>query len=317
MADGVNGSRPDRSRLRPELRTMLEAIDGLPPVDFATLPPALERVGSGERLGALKGHVEPVTRIEEASFVSDGETIPARIYRPAGATGTVLFIHGGGWVVGSLDTHDNSCRILANAANCNVVSVGYRKAPEHRFPAGINDVRAGLDWLLRDAGRLDLDVSKLVISGESAGGNLAAVLAIHARDKGIKLAGQALIYPVIDTSMSSESYRLFASGFYLSAAAMNWFIGHYAAETDRAHADIVPLNANLSGLAPAFVATVDHDPLRDEGRAYAGALIAAGVDTTFLEIPGAVHGLWVMNGVTPASRILIKRTAEWIRGRLG
>ena len=297
---------------------MLEALDGLPPVDFTTLPPALERAGSEERLGALKGEIEPVSRIDNLTFPSDGEAIPVRIYRPAGAAGTVLFIHGGGWVVGSLDTHDNSCRILANTAKCNVVSVGYRKAPEHRFPAGVNDVKAGLDWLLRETATLDLDVANLVLCGESAGGNLAAVLAIHARDRGIKLAGQALIYPVIDTNMDSESYRRFANGFYLSAGAMNWFITHYAAPADRTHPDIVPLNAaTLSGLAPALITTADHDPLRDEGRAYAAALIAAGVDTTFIEIPGAVHGLWVMNAITPASRELIERTAEWIRGRLG
>ena len=297
---------------------MLEEIDGLPPVDFATLPPALERAGSEQRLSALKGDIEPVTHVDDLTFPSDGVDIPVRLYRPAGATGTVLFIHGGGWVVGSLDTHDNSCRILANTAKCNVVSVGYRKAPEHRFPAGLNDTRAGLDWLLREASALGLDTTKLVICGESAGGNLAAILAIHARDKGIPLAGQALIYPVIDTSMGSDSYRLFANGFYLSAGAMDWFIGHYAAEGDRAHPDIVPLHAeSLANLAPAFIATADHDPLRDEGRAYAAALINAGVDTSFVEIQGVVHGLWVMNGVTPASRALIERTASWIRSRLG
>ena len=138
------------------------------------------------------------------------------------------------------------------------------------------------------------------------------MLAIHARDKGIRLAGQALIYPVIDTAASTQSYSDFASGFYLSAGAMNWFIRHYAPEDMRKHPDVVPLGADLHGVAPAFVATADHDPLRDEGRAYAAALVSVGVDTTFVEIRGAVHGIWVMNGVSGAGRELIRSTSKWI-----
>jgi len=295
---------------------MLEALDNEPPVDFSTLDPVEERAASEIRLRDLAGSPEPVAAIEERSFCSDGAEIPARIYRPAGAVNTVMFIHGGGWVVGSLDTHDGSCRMLANRTGQNVVSIGYRKAPEHRFPAGVRDCEAGLDWLLRDGGSLGLDTSRLVISGESAGGNLAAVLAIHARDRGISLAGQALISPVIRTDMASGSYRQFNSGYFLAAAAMAWFIRHYADPSDLAHPDIVPLRARtLNGLPPAFLATVDHDPLRDEGRAYAAALVSAGVETTFVEITGAVHGIWVMSGVTSASRELIERTAAWIRER--
>jgi acetyl esterase len=295
---------------------MLEALDDDPPVDFSTLDPVEERAASEVRLRALAGSPEPVAAIEECSFNSDGGKIPARIYRPAGAVNTVMFIHGGGWVVGSLDTHDGSCRMLANRTGQNVVSIGYRKAPEHRFPAGVRDCEAGLDWLMRDGGAIGLDTSRLVICGESAGGNLAAVLAIHARDRGIPLAGQALISPVIGTDMASESYRQFDSGYFLTAAAMAWFIRHYADPSALAHPDIVPLRAKaLNGLAPAFLATMDHDPLRDEGRAYAAALVSAGVDTTFVEFTGAVHGVWVMNGVSSAGRELIERTAAWIRER--
>jgi acetyl esterase len=285
-------------------------------VDFSTLDPVVERAASEIRLRDLAGSPEPVAAIEECTFNSDGAEIPARVYRPAGAVNTVMFIHGGGWVVGSLNTHDCSCRMLANRTGQNVVSIGYRKAPEHRFPAGVRDCKAGLDWLLRDGGSIGLDTGRLVISGESAGGNLAAVLAIHARDRGIPLAGQALISPVISTDMASESYRQFDSGYFLGAAAMAWFIRHYADPSDLAHPDIVPLRAKtLDGLAPAFLATMDHDPLRDEGRAYAAALVSAGIDTTFVEFAGAVHGVWVMNGVSSAGRELIERTAAWIRER--
>ena len=295
---------------------MLEALDNSPPVDFSTLDPVEERAASEMRLRDLAGSPEPVAEIEERSFCSDGAGLPARIYRPAGAANTVMFIHGGGWVVGSLDTHDGSCRMLANRTGCNVVSIGYRKAPEHRFPAGVRDCEAGLNWLLRDGSSMSLDTSRLVVCGESAGGNLAAVLAIHARDRGIPLAGQVLIYPVISTDMASGSYREFDSGYYLGAAAMGWFIRHYVDPSDLAHPDVVPLRARtLKGMPPAFLATVDHDPLRDEGRAYAAALVSAGVDTTFVEFTGAVHGIWVMSGVTSACGELIERAAAWIRER--
>jgi acetyl esterase len=296
---------------------MLEELDASPPVDFDALAPAVERAAAEIRLRDIAGQPEVVNRIEETSFVSDGSSIRARIYRPEFAVGSVLFLHGGGWVVGSLDTHDNSCRMLANRIPANVVSIEYRKAPEHQFPAGLNDCKAGLDWLLRQGPELGLTIDRLVVCGESAGGNLAAVLARHARDRGIPLAGQALIYPVISTSMSSTSYTLFGSGFYLSAAAMTWFIRHYAPAAEMEHPDIVPINAtDLAGLAPAFIATMSHDPLRDEGRAYAAALVSAGTDVTYREMQGTVHGVWVMAGVTAASTELITTAAQWIRGRL-
>jgi acetyl esterase len=290
---------------------MLEAGDAGPPVDFATLAPVDERADSEVRLRALGGATVPVATVEN---LRAGDQ-PVRIYRPTGAQHTILFIHGGGWVVGSLDTHDNSCRHLAVQSNCNVVSIGYRKAPEAPFPAAVTDCDRALDWLLGAAGELGLDVSRLVVCGESAGGNLAAILAIHARDRGIALAGQALIYPVIDTRMDTSSYRQFAQGFFLSADAMEWFIRHYAPPEERQHPDIVPLNAQLAGLAPAFIATADHDPLRDEGRAYAAALISAEVETSFIEIEGAVHGIWIMDGITRAGLELIEKTARWIVGR--
>lgn len=304
-------SKPDRSRLRPEIRAMLEAGDAGPAVDFATLEPVVERADSEVRLRALGGPTVPVTTVDN---LMAGD-LPVRIYRPEGARHTILFIHGGGWVVGSLDTHDNSCRHLANQSNCNVVSIGYRKAPESPFPAAVADCDKALDWLLASSEELRLDVGRLVVCGESAGGNLAAILAIHARDRGISLAGQALIYPVIDTRMDTASYRQFAQGFFLSADAMEWFIRYYAPPEVRQHPDIVPFNASLAGLAPAFVATADHDPLRDEGRAYAAALISAGVETSFIEIEGAVHGIWVMDGVTSAGHELIEKTARWIVAR--
>jgi len=307
---------PDRSGLLPELRLMLEAADAGPPVDFSTLPAAAERAASEERIKAAWGPLDPVDAVEELTFASAGHTIRARLYRRNDARGTVLFIHGGGWVLGSIDTHDGSARALAKATPANVLSIEYRKAPEHRFPAAVIDVNAGLDYLISNAERLRLDITRLVVCGESAGGNLAAVLARHARDRGIALAGQVLIYPVTDTSMASRSYGDFAEGFYLAAAAMDWFIGHYLGNENRDHPDAAPLRApDLAALPPAFVATAAFDPLRDEGRAYAARLIEAGNDVTYREVAGVVHGVWVMNADTPAAKQLIAEAADWIRAR--
>ena len=155
LGQSTNAQRPDRSGLRAELRVLLEALDGGPPVDFETLDPVEERAASEIRLRGLAGDLEQVARVENLKFGN----LPVRIYRPAGATHTVLFIHGGGWVVGSLDTHDNSCRILANESQCNVVAIGYRKAPENAFPAAVADCDAALDWLIAEAPKLRLDVS--------------------------------------------------------------------------------------------------------------------------------------------------------------
>lgn len=306
----------DRSRLRPELRRYLEELDKLPAVDIFTVDPVDERLSAEGRLKTLWGTPAPVARIEDLTYTSEGHSIRARLYRPDGAKGTILFIHGGGWVVGSLDTHDGAARALANATPANVLSVEYRKGPEHPFPAAVTDVNTALDWLIADGKRLGLDTSRIVICGESAGGTLAAALARHARDRGIVLAGQALIYPPTDGRMGSQSYKDNAAGYYLSADAMRWFYSHYLPEAHREHPDASPIYAtDLAGLAPAYLATTEFDPLRDEGRAYAARLIEAGNDVTFREFAGTVHGLWVMNAITPATAELIGDAAAWIASR--
>ena len=293
----------DRSGLRPELRRMLDELDLLPPVDIFDVAPADERAASEIRLADLWGPKEDVAGIEDLTYTSAGHRIRARLYRPDDAIGTILFIHGGGWVVGSLDTHDGSARALANATPANVLSIEYRKGPEHPFPDAVTDVNAALDWLLAKGAALGLDTTRIVLCGESAGGTLAAVLARHARDRGITLAGQALIYPPTDARMGSASYRTAATGYYLAARSMEWFYHHYLPGEQVVHPDASPLLAeNLAGLPPAYVVTAEFDPLRDEGRAYAARLIEAGNDVTYREMRGAIHGLWVMNAISLARR---------------
>ena len=297
---------------------MLEDLDRLPPPAADQLTPAARRATSEETLPALWGELESVAAIEDIAIAAGASPLRTRLYRPRDAGGTVFFLHGGGWALGSLDTHDGACRMLANRAACNIVSLEYRKSPEHPFPAAINDVDAGLDWLIAEGAGLSLDTRKIVVAGESAGANLAAVLARHARDRHIELAGQVLIYPVTDTAMDTASYRSFAEGFYLTAESMRWFAEQYFAEGAHvSHPDAAPLHARgLERLAPALVMTAAFDPLRDEGRAYAARLVEAGNDVTYVEWPGVVHGFWLMNAITPATGEAIGFAAGWIKNRL-
>ena len=315
----TNQTVPDRSALRAEIRKYLEEADLLPLPTEDELTVAGRRATSEANTPALSGEPDPVDRIEDVSVPTPAASLRARIYRPKNAIGTVFFLHGGGWALCSLDTHDASCRALANLVPANVVSFEYRKSPEHPFPAAVLDCDAGLDWLIAEGAKLGLATDRIVVAGESAGGNLAAVLARRSRDRGIALAGQVLIYPVTDTAMDTGSYQSFAEGFFLTAEAMRWFIEQtFQRPGDLTHPDAAPLRADdLSHLAPAFVATAAFDPLRDEGRAYAARLIEAGNDVTFEEVAGAIHGLWVMGAITPASRALIASSARWIRARLG
>ena len=306
----------DRSGLRPELRAMLEAADasGAPTLDRQT--PEEGRASSEAGIPLLWGELESVAAIEDLWLDTHAASLRARLYRPAGARGTILFFHGGGWVIGSIDTHDGGCRMLANATPANVLSVEYRKGPENPFPAAVIDADASLDWLLANGPRLGLDTSAIVVAGESAGATLAAVVARHARDRGIALAGQALVYPPTATKMNTKSYEMNARGFNLTRAAMQWFYRYYVSEADHAHPDAAPLlAADLSNLAPAYIVAAEFDPLRDEDRAYAARLIEAGNDVTYREMKGVVHGLWVMNSVGPATGEMIRGVADWIASR--
>lgn len=312
--------RGDRSGVRPEIRALLEREDLLPPLTPEQETPAARRAAALLRLPALWGPPETVARVDEISIpVGGGAEVRARIYRPEGALGTVYFLHGGGWALGDLDTHEGPTRRFANATPANVVSLEYRKAPEFPFPTPLDDAKAGLDWLVANGAKLGLDTARIVIAGESAGANIAGAVARHARDRGLSLAGQVLIYPVADTTMDTASYADFGEGFYLAADGMRWFVEQYFADpAHRDHPDAALLRAPaaaLANLAPAHVLTAEFDPLRDEGRAYAARLIEAGNDVTFREWKGVVHGFWLMNAISPVAGEVIADVGAWIRGR--
>ncbi|ADD04536.1 alpha/beta hydrolase fold protein [Natrialba magadii ATCC 43099] len=262
-------------------------------------------VETARQLMAELRDVEPAIELESVSDRTidgpDGE-VPIRVYepRPAGERGDqplVLYFHGGGWVIGSIDTHDGTCRKLASESGYPVISVDYRLAPEHPFPAGLQDCYAVLEWAADAAPGLDADPDRLVLAGDSAGGNLAAATALYSRDQdGPAIAYQLLLYPVTGPVEGTDAYEENAEGYILTTDEMDWFEGHYFdRELDRGNIYAMPRLANdLSGLPPATVVTAGFDPLRDDGAAYADRLDDAGVETVHRNYDDLIHGFFGM-----------------------
>jgi acetyl esterase len=225
--------------------------------------------------------------------------IPVRIYRPSDATDlpVVVFFHGGGWVIGDLESHDHMARTISAKAGCVVVAVDYRLAPEHKFPAAADDAWAALEWVATHATELGIDGNRIAVAGDSAGGNLAAVVAVQARDsEHVEVIQQVLLYPVVDGDCERPSMEENAEGYMLTRGAMDWFHEQYAAtDADRGDPRYSPINADLAGVAPAVVVTAEFDPLRDQGNAYAVALSDAGVDVIHTQYDGMIHGFFSMD----------------------
>ena len=236
-----------------------------------------------------------IYRVEDRHIAGADGQIAARVYTPEGSPpmGVLVYFHGGGWVLGDLESHDHVCRALANGAGCVVVSIDYRLAPEHVFPAGAEDCYAATKWVSENAAALGADASRMAVGGDSAGGNLAAVVSMMARDRGGPAINfQLLIYPVTDCALDTPSQKEFAAdGYALSRADMEWFWKNYldpGVEKNNPYA--CPLRAkNLKGLPPALVLTASHDPLRDEGERFAERLITAGVKVTCTRYEGVTH----------------------------
>jgi acetyl esterase len=248
----------------------------------------------------LFGSDGPALSCQAINFPGPAGNILGRLYRPGeGTLPIIVYYHGGGWVVGSLDTHDGLCRHLASRSGAAVFSVDYRLAPEHVFPAAVDDAYAALEWTAENAGALGLDPDAIIVAGDSAGGNLAAVVALMARESaGPPIALQALLYPGTDMHMRGESHRLFTEHL-LTPEAMRWFREHYLSrESDRDDWRASPLCAErFDALPPAYVMTAGFDPLRDEGKAYADRLEAAGVPVTYRCFEGQIHGFLTLDKV--------------------
>jgi len=267
---------------------------------------------------ALAGEPESIARIENRTVPGPAGQIPVRIYTPVGTAPfpVLVYFHGGGWVIGNLDTHDGICRSLANRVGCLVVSVDYRLAPEHPFPAAPEDCYAATRWLAEHAGSLGGDKGRIAVGGDSAGGNLAAVVALMARDRGgPKLAFQLLVYPATDTDFETRSYRENSEGYFLTRADMVWFWNHYAPrDEDRRNPYAAPLRAaSLRGLPPALVITAEFDPLCDDGNAYAARLREDGVPVRLSQQDGLIHGFFQMGAVIDRGRASVDEASRALK----
>ena len=258
---------------------------------------------------------------ESLAIPSPHGRIPARIYTPKklrkadGLAPGLVFFHGGGWVIGNLETHDVVCRKLAHEGEMIVMSVDYRLAPEHRFPAAVEDAVTATKWVAANAKGLGIDASRLVVGGDSAGGNLAAVVSLDARENGPKLAGQLLVYPATDFSRKHPSHSEPETSILLTHTVVTWFMNNYLGDADINDWRASPARARtLAGLPPAYVLTAGADPLRDEGDEYAARLKEAGVAVTYRHFPGQFHGFFTMGKLLNQANVAVGEIATWLKG---
>jgi acetyl esterase len=286
--------------LDPQAQALLEQMAAMNGPAINTLTP--EQARQMMKMMQLGGESEPVARVEDRTIPGPDGEMPVRIYTPEGSGPfpVLTFFHGGGWVIGDIDTHDPLCRSLTNQAGCITVSVDYRLAPEHKFPAAPEDCYAATKWVADNAASFNGDAARHAIGGDSAGGNLTAVVAQMARDRGgPPLVFQLMLYPATDFAADTPSMRDNSEGYFLTKADMEWFSNHYiSSEEDKKHLLASPaLAADLSGLPPALIITAEFDPLRDEGEQYGDLLKAAGVPVTVSRYDGMIHGFLSMAGI--------------------
>lgn len=291
--------------LDPDIAAIIDALNnGFPRV--ATMTGAEARAAIVARRQSVTDP-EPVASVADRTVPGPGGDIPVRVYHPSVSSGSptlVVFAHGGGWVFCDLDSHDGLCRSMANGVDAVVIAVDFRLAPEHRWPAAAEDVYAVTEWAARNAAELGADPAQLVVAGDSAGGNLAAVTAVMARDRGgPAIAAQLLLYPVIGADFDTESYRRYATGYYNTREAMMWYWDQYVPDAaDRTHPYADPARAEPANLPPTLLIGAGFDPPRSEGEAYIASLAAAGVPTVHRCYEGAIHGFMTMNNLELGAR---------------
>lgn len=304
------------SELDPQVAALLETMEtmGMPPTYALSVESARERL---RELFASEG--EPVDRVEDFSITGPEDSIPVRLYAPAGEDHPLLvFYHGGGWVIGDIETYDALCRALSNAADYAVLSVGYRLAPEHPFPAALSEAYAALEWAAQYGDRINCDPNRIAVGGDSAGGNLAAAVALMSRDRdGPEIDHQLLIYPAVASPAVHDfpSYEENSDGYLLEAASVEWFLERYLPDKiDHRNAYAAPLLAReYANLPSATVLTAGFDPLRDEGREYAERLDRAGVAVEYHEYEGMIHGFVSLLDQVDAAREAVEMLGEELR----
>jgi len=307
--------------LDPQLQAMRDQRerDGVPPLYTMSLADA--RAADLASIRESGGEPEPVHEVANLTIPGPGGELPLRVYRPASARPlpALLYFFGGGWVLGTIDTADGVSRSLANSSGALVAVVGYRLAPEHPFPAAVEDCYAAVRWVAGHAEEIGADPARLVVGGDSAGGNLAAAVALRARADGPALAGQLLVYPNTDQLADDRSMRAADDPFLFNRRSVAWYRRHYLANPDDAADPLAsPLRAeSLAGLPPTLVITAEYDPLRDQGEAYAHRLADAGVQVELSRYPGMAHGFFTMAGTVDASRAAIQQASSFVRTRAG
>jgi acetyl esterase len=290
--------------LDPSIRRLLDSYFAAP---APAGPPAVAALRAATEAApvALGGAPEDVVAVADRRIAGPAGALPLRVYCGPGAGARPLYVyaHGGGWVTGSLDSHDRVCRILANRLAAHVVAVDYRCAPEHVFPAALDDVDAAWRWTVAHAAELGADPARLAVAGDSSGGNLVAALALRLRARGdAQPVQQLLLYPALDAAADAPSYAEFATGHNLTAAQMRWYWDAYRAGAPAAAFELAPAAAaDLAGVAPAVIAVAEADVLRDEGLAYAARLAAAGVPVATIRCAGMIHGFLRWTGAVPAA----------------
>lgn len=304
--------------LDPMYKAMLEQMAGAGGPALTDMAPADSRAWY-RSLQPIAENLK-VGKIEDRRIPGPGGEILLRIYRPEG-TGPfpiVMNYHGGGWVIGDVDTADGQCREVCRRANMVVVSVDYRLAPEHRFPAAADDCYAATVWTAAHAGEFGGDATRIAVAGDSAGGNLAAVVALMSRDRnGPAIKFQLLVYPVTNGRFDTPSYTENGEGYMLTKASMIWFWDHYADAQQRMNPYASPLQAaSLANLPPAYVMTAEFDPLRDEGEDYAARLIKSGVPTQCERFPGLIHGFFANSQIVPAASVAMDKACAALRAGL-
>jgi acetyl esterase len=307
--------------LDPQLQAMRDQRerDNVPPLYAMSLADA--RAADLASIQAGGGAPEPVYEVADLTIAGPGGELPLRLYRPASKRPlpVLLYFFGGGWVLGTIDTADGVSRSLANASGALVAVVGYRLAPEHRFPAAADDCYAAVRWVAEHAQEIGADPARIAVGGDSAGGNLAAGVALRARADGLTLAGQLLVYPNTDQLADDPSMRAADDPFLFNRHSVAWYRQYYLSDPGDAASPLAsPLRAeSLAGLAPALVITAEYDPLRDQGEAYARRLADDGVPVELSCYPGMAHGFFTMAGTVDASRTALAQAASRLRAWLG
>jgi acetyl esterase len=309
---------PATVALDPQAKALLEMIALAGRIPYSEITPSLARAQFIELCRRTRKAGDWPVSTRDLDLPGAAGAVGARLFLPREAGPAPLpvlaFFHGGGWCIGDLDTHDPVCRQLASAAHCAVLAVDYRLAPENRFPAAVDDCFAALRFLAAEGAALGIDRSRIAVGGDSAGGNLAAVAALMARDAGLPLKAQILIYPATDFSRERPSHEDYAEGFLLTRESMAWFGGNYVPSSGHRDWRASPILApDHRGLPPAIVIVGECDPLRDESRDYAETLSAAGTEASFHLYPGMIHGFFTMGGAITAADRAVAQAAALLR----